>query len=220
MGYKILLLEDDRLFAESLKDFLEEEGFIVDIALDPKSALSMVFENRYHLYLLDINLPFEDGLSFLSSLREAKDLTPAIFITSRDDKESLIEGFKIGGDDFLRKPVDLDELSLRVKALLNRTAPIEPIEFGEFRIDPALKRVYKKEEEIILPNKVFDLLMILIREDGRYLSAKEIEERLWNVAEDSSYGALRVYINRLRKIFGDRIESIRGVGYRFKPIEN
>ena len=120
MSSKILLLEDDKLFNETLQDFLQEEGFSVDCVLDPYSALDLSYENNYNLYLFDVNLPYETGFELLQKLRESGDETPCIFITSRADKTSLKQGFTQGGDDYITKPIDLDELLLRVNAVLRR----------------------------------------------------------------------------------------------------
>ena len=98
---KILLLEDDKLFNETLEDFLEEEGFELCTALDPYTALDLAYEHKFDLYLFDVNLPYESGFDLLEKLRDAGDMTPTIFLTSRDDKNFLIEGFSRGADDYM-----------------------------------------------------------------------------------------------------------------------
>ncbi|MEA2029908.1 MAG: response regulator transcription factor, partial [Campylobacterota bacterium] len=117
----ILILEDDRLFNETLQDYLEDFGHSVAFALDPYSALDLTYEDNFDCYLFDVNLPYESGFDLLSKLRQSGDTTPTIFITSRDDKSSLASGFKSGADDYIKKPVDLDELTFRLNALLKRT---------------------------------------------------------------------------------------------------
>jgi len=107
---RILIVEDDKLFNETLEDFLDEEGYDVQCVLDPYSALDLSYENLFDLYLFDVNLPYENGFELLKKLRESGDDTPCIFITCREDKASLKEGFEKGGDDYIQKPVDLDEL--------------------------------------------------------------------------------------------------------------
>jgi DNA-binding response OmpR family regulator len=216
MAERILLLEDDRLFNETLCDFLEEEGYETTGVLDPQSALELTYSDSFVLYLFDINLPFEDCISLLASLREGDDETPAIFITSREDKKSLLEGFEAGCDDYLRKPVDLDELLLRIKARLGRRARESIVEVGEYSIDISRRKVTKAGEEIELGRKIFDLLTLLAKSEGKVVTTDEIVEELWSDAEHASYGAIRVYITRLKKLFGDRIENVRGVGYIFK----
>jgi DNA-binding response OmpR family regulator len=216
MAERILLLEDDRLFNETLCDFLEEEGYETRGVMDPRSALELSYSESFDLYLFDINLPFEDGISLLSSLRDGDDRTPAILITSREDKKSLLEGFKAGCDDYLRKPVDLDELLLRIKARLGTRERESIIEVGEYSIDISRRKVSKAGEEIELGRKIFDLLTLLAKSEGRVVTIDEIVRKLWSDNDEPSYGAIRVYITRLKKLFGDRIENVRGVGYIFK----
>jgi DNA-binding response OmpR family regulator len=216
MAERILLLEDDRLFNETLCDFLEEEGYETRGVMDPRSALELSYSESFDLYLFDINLPFEDGISLLSSLRDGDDRTPAILITSREDKKSLLEGFEAGCDDYLRKPVDLDELLLRIKARLGTRERESIIEVGEYSIDISRRKVSKAGEEIELGRKIFDLLTLLAKSEGRVVTIDEIVRKLWSDNDEPSYGAIRVYITRLKKLFGDRIENVRGVGYIFK----
>ena len=118
--YKILVLEDDELFASTLEDFLTDENLIVDIANDGEKCLALNYEKNYDLYIFDINVPKINGLELLEQLRKSKDNTPTIFLTSYKDKDTLQDAFIKGCDDYLKKPVDLDELLLRIKALLKR----------------------------------------------------------------------------------------------------
>jgi DNA-binding response OmpR family regulator len=215
----VLLLEDDRLFAETLADFLSEEGYDVAMSFDPYSAQEMAFERRYDLYLFDINLPFESGLELLKKLRESEDRTPTIFLTSRDDKTSLIQGFDVGGDDYLRKPIDLDELRARIEAVLRRREGKRQMALGPYTADLVAKRLYRGATEVELGARLFDLLMLLAGAHGQTVTMERILSELWPPGHEASYGALRVYITRLKKLFGDRIENVRGVGYRFVASE-
>ncbi len=211
----ILLLEDDRLFAETLADFLEEEGYDITVVLDPLSAMDRTFTGRYDLYLLDVNLPFESGFDLLTKLREGEDRTPTIFLTSREDKASLLEGFAVGADDYLRKPVDLDELRVRIEAVLRRREGKRRIRIGAYEADLVAKRLYRDGKEAELGGRLFDLLMLLAGAHGETVTTERILTELWPREQEASYGALRVYITRLKKLFGNRIENVRGVGYRF-----
>ena len=216
MPTKILLLEDDKLFNETLQDFLEEEGFAIHSALDPYSALDLTYENNYDLYLFDVNLPYENGFELLEKLRHAGDMTPTIFITSRDDKDSLKEGFAQGGDDYIVKPVDLDELLLRINAVLRRQTRSQFVQIGAFRFDVMTKSLYENEKVLELTQKAADLLLVLLEARGSIVSTEQIKERLWSSAEESSDGALRVYVTQLKKYFPKYIDNIRGVGYRMR----
>ncbi len=211
----ILLLEDDRLFAETLADFLEEEGYDITVVLDPLSAMDRTFTGRYDLYLLDVNLPFESGFDLLAKLREGEDRTPTIFLTSREDKASLLEGFAVGADDYLRKPVDLDELQVRIEAVLRRREGKRRIRIGAYEADLVAKRLYRDGKEAELSARLFDLLMLLAGAHGETVTTERILTELWPREQEASYGALRVYIARLKKLFGNQIENVRGVGYRF-----
>lgn len=214
MSVKILLLEDDKLFNETLQDFLEEEGFVLDTALDPYTGLDLSYENNYDLYLFDVNLPYENGFDLLEKLRNAGDMTPTIFITSRNDKTSLTQGFTKGSDDYLIKPVDLDELLLRIRAVLRRQIRTEVVKVGDYRFDNSVKLLYQDDNILKLTQKASELLYVLLQGRGSVVPTEQIKERLWSSAEESSDGALRVYIAQLKKYFPTQIQNIRGVGYK------
>jgi len=212
---KILVLEDDKLFNDTLEDFLEEEGFEVTTALDPYSALDRTYEQKFDLYLFDVNLPYEIGFSLLKQLRDAGDLTPSMFLTSRNDKISLTKGFDVGADDYMKKPIDLDELLLRINALLRRQTRVEKMSLGKYELDIRAKELRLDAEVIKLGGKSIDLLLLLVERKGEVVSLQGIENHLWHTNEESSAGAVRVYMTSLKKHFPN-IENIRGVGYRFK----
>ena len=219
MSNKILILEDDRLFIETMQDFLEEENFIVDLAYDGEEALDKSFKNRYDLYLLDVNVPYINGFDFLRELREAGDKTPAIFITSLNDKKSLSTGFNSGCDDFLKKPVDLDELLFRIKAIIARYKPqTKTIELDENTIFDFENLQLKRENETLnISPKEAMLLKLLLQNRDKIVTKEMIEEYLWNPSENISEGSIRVYINNLKKIISkDKIKNIRGIGYKFE----
>lgn len=214
MSVKILLLEDDKLFNETLQDFLEEEGFVIDAVLDPYSAIDLSYENNYSLYLFDVNLPYESGFDLLCKLREGGDSTPCIFITSREDKDSLVEGFEQGGDDYIRKPIDLDELLLRISAVLRRQTRSQVVQIENYAFDIMTKILSCNNQSVELSIKAGELLFVLLEAQGRVVHLEHIKERLWSSAEDASDGALRVYIAQLKKHFPTQIHNIRGVGYQ------
>lgn len=211
---KILLLEDDKLFNETLQDFLEEEGFVLDCVLDPYTALDLCYENKYDMYLFDVNLPYENGFELLEKLRHSGDMTPTIFITSRDDKASLTQGFTGGGDDYITKPVDLSELLLRINALLRRQTRSKLVKIGKYTFDILGKKLYDKDINMELTQKSSELLFVLLEGQGNVVSIEYIKGRLWSSAEMASDGALRVYITQLKKYFPTQIKNIRGVGYQ------
>lgn len=216
MSTKILLLEDDKLFNETLQDFLEEEGFELDYALDPYTALELSYKHIYDLYLFDVNLPYESGFDLLSKLRQSGDTTPTIFLTSRDDKASLTQGFQSGADDYMKKPIDLDELLLRIFALLRRQIRNEKLDIGAYQLDLLSKTLYRDEVAVDVTKKAIELLVLLIQSNGEVVSGDEIKNRLWAAGQNASDGALRVYITQLKKYFADNIVNVRGIGYRWQ----
>ncbi len=217
MGSKILILEDDKLFNETIVDFLEEEGFDVDSSLDPIKAYDLTFKKKFDLYLIDINLPLENGLIFLEKLRKSGDLTPAIFITSREDKESLQKAFLIGGDDYIKKPFDLDELLFRINAILKRVCRENIIHINNYTLDIISKKLKDKEGNFININqKAIELLILLVENRNHIVSNEIIKDRLYPAKKEASEGAIRVYITQLKKIFKNNIVNIRSIGYSFK----
>ncbi len=215
MAIKILLLEDDKLFNETLQDFLEEEDFEVDCALDPYSALELSYETIYDLYLFDVNLPYESGFDLLGKLRQSGDTTPTIFITSRDDKESLTHGFSVGADDYMKKPIDLDELLLRIAALMRRQIRQERIEIGKYTLDVIAKKIFLNNSEVDITKKAVELLVLLFQANGEVVSSDDIKNRIWAAGQNASDGSLRVYITQLKKYFSQNIVNVRGIGYRW-----
>jgi len=212
---RVLVLEDDQLFNETLEDFLEEEGYIIQCALDPYSALELSYKHVFDLYLFDVNLPYENGFDLLEKLRGSGDTTPAIFLTSRNDKESLTQGFNIGADDYMKKPIDLDELLLRIQAVLRRQVRKERVTIGKYSLDTVAKILYFEDEPLDVTQKAIELLVLLVQADGEVVSSEEIKSRLWAAGQSASDGSLRVYITQLKKYFPDAISNIRGVGYRW-----
>ena len=211
---RILIVEDDKLFNETLEDFLEEEGYDVQCVLDPYSALDLSYENLFDLYLFDVNLPYENGFELLKKLRESGDDTPCIFITSREDKASLKEGFEKGGDDYIQKPVDLDELLLRVQAVLRRQIRKQIITIDKYQFDILTKTLYEDDNALDISSKGGELLLVLLEGKGNVVTIEQIKERLWSSSEEASDGALRVYITQLKKYFPTQIHNVRGVGYQ------
>ncbi len=212
---RVLVLEDDQLFNETLEDFLEEEGYIIECALDPYSALELAYKHVFDLYLFDVNLPYENGFDLLEKLRKSGDTTPAIFLTSRDDKDSLTQGFSIGADDYMKKPIDLDELLLRMQAVLRRQIRKERVEIGKYSLDTMAKILYYEDEALDVTQKAIELLVLLVQANGEVVSSDEIKNRLWAAGQSASDGSLRVYITQLKKYFPKAISNVRGVGYRW-----
>jgi len=186
---KILLLEDDELFSLSLIDYLEEFGeFELTHASSSNELLELTYNNRYDIYLLDINVPDINGLDLLKELRASGDETPAIYLTSYKDKETLTTGFENGADDFLTKPFDMDELILRINSLIKRFKKHTVITLDnlEFNID---NKTVKKDGEIIkFGLKALDLFELFYQNNHSIVSKDMIIQRLWNTSEEYSDG--------------------------------
>jgi DNA-binding response OmpR family regulator len=215
MNVKILLLEDDVLFGESIQDTLEEEGFDVTLCRTGQEALDFSYEQKFDLYLFDINVPLINGLTLLDELRKAGDTTPAIYLTSHQDKAVLRQGYESGADDYMKKPFDTDELLLRIEALLRRTIGKQKTCVEKLCLDAEHQRIYYDKKELDLSRKEYMLLALLIRHASQVVTKEMIVDELWSANESVSDGAIRVYINRLKQELGTAsIENVRGVGYR------
>lgn len=218
--HKILVLEDDELFLDTLEDFLEDEGFEVETVTNGEDVLTLTYEKSFDLYLFDINVPKLDGINLLKELRNSGDDTPTIYLTSYKDKEKLTQGFTIGCDDYLKKPIDLDELLLRIHSLLKRSGKgFESIKLtDELSFNPLNRRVLDiNNNDVNLPGKIIDLLELFLEKKDRVITKEMIIDRLWGYGEDYSEGSIRVYINNIKKLIGkDCIKNIKGVGYKIE----
>jgi DNA-binding response OmpR family regulator len=221
MKARLLLLEDDPNLSESVSEYLEEHDFEVVCVYDAVSAEDALFEQKFDLLLLDVNVPGGDGFSLLKTSRSSGNATPAIFITSRNAMNDVEKGFESGGDDYLRKPFELKELLLRVRTILKRNFfhnPSDRIDLGDgvtYDIDNQSLRIGGIEQSLQL--KEHKLLKLFIQHKNELLSHEMIMEHLWDYDETPSDGSLRTYIKTLRKYLGkDRIVSHKRLGYQFR----
>jgi len=208
-------LEDDDVLSETLVELLESEYFEVVHVSDGEMALDATFIGSFDLMLLDINVPFLNGFELLKSLRESGDMTPAIFITALTDVASLSKGFEIGADDYIKKPFDFDELLIRIKALLKKQyhTYANEIKVGNFRFVIEKDELYLDASFISLPPYELHIVRLFFQNINKTLS-KELLLNSLSEGNEMSEGALRVHINKLRKI-GLPISTIKGIGYRF-----
>jgi DNA-binding response OmpR family regulator len=212
---KILVLEDDILLGESLVDLLEDSGFEALHVPNGQSALDATYEQKFDLYLLDINVPLIDGITLLKELRDVDDNTPSIFLTSHKDKEMLQSGFLSGADDYITKPFDNDELLLRIDALLRRTSSKKVRCINDLCHDEVHKSILYKDKRLDLSNKEYALLLLLMKHINNTVPKELIMDELWSLSESGSDGAIRVYINRIKQLLPESmIENVRGVGYK------
>ena len=213
---KILLLEDDLVLLETLSDELSLEGYSVDTAKHGKEFFDLSFKNSYHLYILDINVPFIDGLTLLQELRNAEDNTAAIFLTSNNTEQNKIDGFEIGCDDYLVKPFSLHELKLRVKALFRRIHQENFIHYDDILIDRKHYQLKIDDKEVVVDKKVIDILHLFISQPNTILTLDDIMESAYTEKVPTAT-VIRVHISKINALFEKkRIINVRGVGYRYE----
>ncbi len=209
---KILLLEDDTVLASSLLDLLEEENYDVTLVNDGEEVLEATYEEKYDLYLFDINVPLLNGKETLKLLRDAQDNTPTFFITALIDTKSTLEGFDCGCDDYIKKPFDPDELLARVKATLKRRNPT--ISYGNISFDLLENRVFQDEKEVALGSVEKDVFSLLIKNIGLTVN----KTTFFDYMNKPSDTALRVLISKLKKTLDLNITNIKGIGYKLEEL--
>ncbi len=221
-GTKILFLEDDILYQESIKDLLEEEEFIVETCNNGFDFLNKIFDTIYDLYIIDINVPQLNGFELLKILEEYKDTTMKLVLTSR--KNTLTQSFHNGCDAFLNKTIDADELLLRIKTLIKRDyhSYRESIQLTrDIDYDLFHKKIYKNHQNIELEVRSLLILDYMIKKRGEFISSSELEKNTYPCNCDSKLDVIRYHIWNLRNTLGkDIIESKKSLGYRLKPLNN
>lgn len=213
---RLLLVEDDPMIGESVRQGLRQDGFTVDWARDGKDAELALEAEPYALVLLDLGLPGKSGLDLLERLRRRGDGIPVLIMTARDTVADRVRGLDTGADDYLVKPFDLEEMSARIRALLRRRAGrSQPgIAYGALTLDPATHEVTLRGKPLLLSAREFALLRALLEKPGAVLSRARLEEILYGWDEEVESNAVEVHIHNMRKKLGvDAIRNVRGVGY-------
>ncbi|MFK5881253.1 MAG: response regulator transcription factor [Sulfurospirillum sp.] len=214
---KVLLLEDNLLFAQTLQEYLEDKNFIVDISIDGEEALQKSYYTNYDLYLLDVKVPKINGMDFLKMLRESGDERPAMFITSYQDLETLKKGYMLGCDDYMKKPIDLEELSYRIEVLLkSRNKLNTKMRLNDkYYYDFKQRTIFCDDIAIKVSMKAILLLEIFLENRSKVVTKEQIVQKLWSSSDEYSDGSIRVYVNKLKSIIGKKsIENIKGIGYK------
>jgi DNA-binding response OmpR family regulator len=218
---RVLLAEDDPTISEPLARALRREGYDVDVCPDGRVALEAVEENP-DLVLLDLGLPYVDGLEVCRRIRNDGRSVPVLILTARADEVDTVVGLDAGADDYVTKPFRLAELLARVRALLRRKSGDTGSEGEVIRIDPEARRAYFKDDELQLTAKEFDLLRVLVREQGKVVPREQLMREIWETAWFGSTKTLDMHISVLRRKLGDDaaspryITTVRGVGFRFE----
>lgn len=216
---RLLLVEDDKLLVEPLKKELERYGFAVDTVDNGIDAEFMGDEEPYDLVILDLGLPGKSGLDVLTGWRSRRNAVPVIVLTARDAWHERVEGFKAGADDYLGKPFHVEELLVRIQALIRRShdVPGQLLQIGGLQLDEEGQRVKLANDEWIeLTGTEFRLLRYFMLNPGKVLSKTRLTEHVYEQDFDLDSNVIEVYVRRLRDILGkERILTRRGQGYLF-----
>ncbi|MGI8558980.1 MAG: response regulator transcription factor [Solirubrobacteraceae bacterium] len=221
---RVLVVEDELKLAALLKRGLRSEGIVVDVAGRGEDALWMAGATQFDAIVLDVMLPGIDGFATCSRLRRDGVWAPVLMLTARDSIRDRVLGLDGGADDYLTKPFSFDELLARLRALARR-GPVERpaiMEVGTLRLDPASRRVWRQEAEIVLTTKEFALLQAFMRRPGDVLSRLQLLEAAWDYAYENRSNVIDVYVRYLRRKidrpFGTRsLVTVRGAGYLLRP---
>ncbi len=213
---RLLLIEDDVMIGEGVRQGLREEGFTLDWVREGNAAERALRNNVYDGVLLDLGLPKKDGLEVLRSLRRRGERIPVLVITARDSVSSRIEGLDSGADDYITKPFDLDELAARVRAVLRRHSGHAEsiIQIGPLTLNAATHEALLEGRALSLSPNEFALLEVFTTRPGIVFSRAQLEEKLYGWGQEVESNTVEVYIHNLRKKLGQGfIKNIRGVGY-------
>ena len=219
---KILVVEDDGKLSDFIQKGLEAEGFGVDLCRDGDEGYILATTREYDAMVLDIMLPGRDGLSILRNLRDKGIVTPVIVLTARGSLNELLDGLKLGADDYMTKPFYVEELAARLHVVTRRSGSNGKsiLSNGAVSLNLMTREVRVEEEVVGLTAREFALLSYLMRSSGRVFSRAQVCEHVWNYHFDPRTNIVDVYIQKLRKKLGNgagsMIETVRGVGYRVR----
>lgn len=223
---KVLLVEDDRHLAEALAQALTEHRYVVDVAPDGQAGWGLITAFAYDLVLLDVVLPKLDGISLCRRLRSQGYQLPILLLTAQDASTNKVMGLDAGADDYLVKPLDLQELEARMRALLRRgSSTLSPIlAWNGLRLDPIACKVRHHDQPLHLTPKEYSLLELFLRNSGRVFNRGVILDHLWSANDQPEENTVKSHIKSLRQKLktagapGDLIETVYGLGYRLKPL--
>lgn len=222
---KILVVEDDRKIASFVQKGLKEQGYVVDVCDNGGDGYDLASSEAHDVILLDIMLPGRDGLSILRGLREQKNTVPVILLTARSALDERVEGLNLGADDYLPKPFFMEELIARIIAVSRRASgeQLSVIHHGELTLNLITREVRRGEDVLDLTSRELNMLELLMRSPGRIYSRTQLLENIWGYDFDPQTNVVDVYVRRVRgkidaKEAPSFIETVRGVGYRFRAV--
>lgn len=214
---RILIVEDDADLSRQLKSAFKDAGYAVDTAMDGEEGHFLGDTEPYDAVILDLGLPLIDGVSVLQKWRADGKKFPVLILTARDQWSEKVAGFDAGADDYLTKPFHVEELMARLRALLRRAAghTTDTIELGDLMVDNRAARAFVDGMAIKLTSHEFRLLSYMAAHKGRVISRTELVEHIYDQDFDRDSNTIEVFVGRLRKKIGtERIETVRGLGYR------
>ena len=216
----ILVVEDDLKLNQIVCAYLSENGYTVKGCLGPTEAYDVMYGNLFDLIISDIMMPFVDGFEFAKTIRSLNKTIPILFMTARDDFVSKQKGFRAGIDDYMVKPVDLNELVLRVEALLRRANIMEEkkVVVGSLTVDADAMTATVNDEEIPVTVREFNILFKLLSYPKKTFSRAQLMDEFWGLESQTSLRAVDVYITKLRDKFSNcddfNIVTVHGIGYK------
>lgn len=218
--FKILIVEDDKDLNKTVCSFLNHSGYEAIGCLNANDAYDALADNIIDLIVSDIMLPGTDGFEFAANVRELNEEIPIIFMTAKDDIASKQKGFRIGVDDYMVKPIDFDELFLRIGALLRRAkiAANRKLQIGSFVMDADEHTAYLNEEEIVLTNREFSILYKMLSYPKKTFTRTQLMDEFWDADTDTAPRAVDVYMTKLRAKLANcedfKITTVHGLGYK------
>ena len=214
---RLLVVEDEARLASALQRGLVAEGFAVDVAPDGPQGLDLARHGEYDAMILDVMLPGLSGYELVRALRAERNWLPVLMLSAKDGEYDQADGLDCGADDYLTKPFSYVVLLARLRALLRRGAPERPavLTVGDLALDPASREVRRAGVEIVLTTREYALLEYLMRRAGQVVSKTELLDHVWDASLETAPNAVEVYVGYLRRKIGrDRLETVRGAGYR------
>ena len=218
--FKILVVEDDRDLNRTVCSFLNQSGYEAVGCLNATDAYDTMYDTVFDLIVSDIMMPDIDGFEFAKNVRALNENIPILFMTARDDIASKQRGFRIGVDDYMVKPIDLDELFLRIGALLRRSkiAQSRKLEIGSFIMDADEHTVTLNGDEINLTNREFNILYKLLSYPKKTFTRQQLMDEFWDADTETAPRAVDVYMTKLRGKLSDceefEIKTVHGLGYK------
>ncbi|HFH9005978.1 TPA: response regulator transcription factor [Streptococcus agalactiae] len=222
---KILLIEDDLSLSNSVFDFLDDFADVMQI-FDGEEGLYEAESGVYDLILLDLMLPEKNGFQVLKELREKGITTLVLIMTAKESIDDKGQGFDLGADDYLTKPFYLEELKMRIQALLKRSGKFNDnsLIYGDIRVDMSTNSTFVNQTEVELLGKEFDLLVYFLQNQNVILPKSQIFDRIWGFDSDTTISVVEVYVSKVRKklkgtLFSENLQTLRSVGYILKHVE-